>query len=166
MGNLSALLLAGERFRRIIPGFVQTCLYTGFACIKFRCHYHPAGSITFKSAVGKLAAFVTELVYCGTDLRYVRAACEIQSVTGSETTVRSVRFSRCCCCRYCRRSRSSIRENSRAAGNQERDHEDYTYRWNEKLSGHVRTSPLHDRFILLNNFRFIIITKGSYEVDA
>ncbi len=130
---LSTLLLAGKRFRWIIPGFVQTCLHAGSACIEFRCCYPLACPITIKCAVGKLATFVTELVYGGTNLRYIRAAREIQSVTGSETTARFVRFSRCGCCRYSR-SRSSIRENCRAAGNQKRDHEDYTYRWNEKLS--------------------------------
>lgn len=90
IGNLSALLLTCKRFRRIIPGFVQTGQYAGSAGIKFRFHYHPAGPVTIGSAVGKLAALVTKLVYSSTDLRYFRAAREIQTVTGSETTVRRV----------------------------------------------------------------------------
>lgn len=116
IGNFSALLLACKRFRRIIPGFVQTGQYTGSAGIKFRFHYHPAGPVTIGSAVGKLAALVTKLVYSSTDLRYFRAAREIQTVTGSKTTVRRVSWRDCC--RYCRRSRCSIWENCRAAGNQ------------------------------------------------
>jgi hypothetical protein len=116
IGNLSALLLACKRFRRIIPGFVQTGLYAGPAGIKFRFRYHPAGPVTIGSAVGKLAALITKLVYCSTDFRYFRAAREIQTVTGSETTVRRVSW--CDCCSYCHRSGCSIRENCRAAGNQ------------------------------------------------
>jgi len=116
IGNLSALFLAGKRFRRIIPEFVQTGLYAGSAGIKFRFRHHPAGPVTISCAVGKLAALVTKLVYSSTDLRYIRAAREIQTVTGSETTVR--RVSRCDCCGYCRCSGFSIRKNCRAAGNQ------------------------------------------------
>jgi len=116
IGNLLALLFACKRFRRIIQGFVQTGLYAGSAGIKFRFRHHPAGPVTISCAVGKLAALVTKLVYSSTDLRYFRAAREIQTVTGSETTVRRVSWRDCCS--YCRRSRCSIRENCRAAGNQ------------------------------------------------
>jgi hypothetical protein len=80
-----ALLLAGKRLRWIIPGFIQTQQYTGFARIKFRSRYDPADSLTIDSAIRKLATFVAELVYRGTDLRYLRPACEFQTVAGSKT---------------------------------------------------------------------------------
>jgi len=90
-----ALLLADKRLRQIIPGFIQTRRYPGFAFIKFRSRYYQACPLIIDSAIRKLATLVTEPVHVGTDLRYLRPADEIRAVTGSKTAVRHAGISRC-----------------------------------------------------------------------
>ncbi len=116
--SFSALLLAGKRLRRIIPWSVQTCQYTGFARIKFLSRNHPAGTIAIDLAVCKLAALITKLVYCSADLRYVRPAHDIQTMTGSQPTVRPAGIYCRDCRRDCCRCGSTIRQACGTAGNQ------------------------------------------------
>ena len=93
--------LAGKDFRRIITQ--DSCKSLHRITRSQVASYHPAGPLTIDSAIRKLAAFVTELVNCGTDLRYIRPACEIQAMAGSKPAVRPVGISRCDNNRYRRR---------------------------------------------------------------